>query len=170
MATKRYGGLMANLNFFLNVQGGFVLLDLIEITHPDLYMPMRFVRNDKFGVAVKHEDGVMYNYEYQLFSIKRSATNRTLDQEISITFADFNDSLMNTLKRTNRLIEPQFKYRQYRDDDLYNAVQVLQTLEITNISKDASGFVTFDAKAVQLNNVKTGEVYTVENCPLLRGT
>ena len=160
---------MANLNFFLNVEGGFVLLDLIEISHPDLTTPMRFVRNDLFGVTVKHEDGLEYNYGYQVFEVKRSATNRTLDQEISITFADFDDALMKALKKTNRLIEPQFKYRQYRDDDLEDAVQILQTLEITDVNKDASGLVTFDAKAVQLNNVKTGEVYTVENCPLLRG-
>ena len=160
---------MANLNFFLNVQGGFVLLDLIEISHPDLSEPMRFVRNDRFGITVKHEDGLEYEYEYQAFEVKRSATNRTLDQEISITFADFDDAFMKALKKTNRLIEPHFKYRQYRDDDLDDPVIVIQTLEITDVNKDASGFVTFDAKAVQLNNVKTGEVYTVENCPLLRG-
>ncbi|MDQ9022827.1 hypothetical protein RFI02_17110 [Acinetobacter sichuanensis] len=112
---------------------------------------------------------VFCSVEYQAFEVKRSATNRTLDQEISITFADFDDALMKALKKTNRLIEPHFKYRQYRDDDLDDPVIVIQTLEITDVNKDASGFVTFDAKAVQLNNVKTGEVYTVENCPLLRG-
>lgn len=160
---------MSDLNFFLNVEGGFVFLDLIEISHPDLTEPLRFVRNDLFGVKVKHEDGLEYQYEYQGFNIKRNNTNRTLDQEISITFADFDDTLTKALKKTNRKISPTFRYRRYLDNDLDHPKLVVQTLEITDMSKDATGFVTFDAKAEQLNNVKTGEVYTIENCPLLRG-
>lgn len=160
---------MSDLSFFLNVEGGFVFLDLIEISHPDLPVPLRFVRNDLFGITVKHEDGLKYEYEYQGFNIKRSNTNRTLDQEISITFADYEDSLTKALKNTNRKISPTFRYRRYLDNDLDHPKLVIQTLEITDISKDGSGFVTFDAKAEQLNNVKTGEVYTIENCPLLRG-
>ena len=45
----------------------------------------------------------------------------------------------------------------------------MQKLEIASLSKDGSGLATFEAQAPELNSVKTGRIYTLDDYPLLRG-
>lgn len=153
--------------FFLNSRGGVVMLELLEIDHPSFAQPFRYVRNDTNGVTVTH-DGAEHYYEYQPMQIDRKNVTNDLDQKLSITLADMSDDLQNALDAIDDEIKPSFKYRVYRDDDLTQPLNTLQTLEIATSSKDASALITFEAQAVELNISRTGEVYSFDRFPMLR--
>lgn len=161
-------------SFFLNSSSGVVPLECVEISHPDFIEPFRFVKNDTEGVTVKHEaTGPDISYEYQPMSIQRSTVTNDLDQKLSLTIADVDDELIKSVVSarlgTNWKVRPSVKWRLYRDDDLTAPMVSLQTLEVATLSKDGSGNCTFDAQAPELNSVKTGEIYSLERFPLLRG-
>lgn len=151
-----------------------VPLECVEISHPDFTEPFRFVKNDTEGVTVKHEStGADITYNYQPMSIQRSTVNNDLDQKLNLTIADVDDALIKSVVSarlgTNWKVRPSVRWRLYRDDDLTAPMVSLQTLEIATLSKDNSGNCTFDAQAPELNSVKTGEIYSLERFPLLRG-
>lgn len=156
-------------SFFLNAKGGLIYLECIEIDHSTFAQPFRFVRNDTSGITVKHEDGLDYFYQYQVLEIQRSNVTNDLDQIMNINFFDTNDEFMDAIESIENNERPTFKYRAYRDDDLTFPMQLIQTLEITSASKDSSGVVTFEARAPELNAVKTGSTYNFEDFPSLRG-
>lgn len=157
------------VSFFLDADGGVADLQLIEISHPDFSKVFRYVNSDDPGISVKHEDGIEYFYDYAEFRVDRSNVTADLDQAVSITFSDYNDELKNAINQSDYLVPASFKYRVYRDDDLNSPMIILETLKIMDVNSDDYGVVTFDAKAEELNNVGTGERYTRENCPCLRG-
>lgn len=143
-------------------------LECIEISHPSFSQVYRYVRNDEDGVIAGGS-----TYLYQPMSIKRNNVTNDLEQTTSITFADMNDSLADAIKgiqKSQRPRErPKFALKIFRDDDLGQPMEQLQTLEIPTISKDSEGLMTFDAQAPELNSVKTGLLYTFKDYPLLRG-
>jgi hypothetical protein len=154
--------------FFLNNSGGVVQLECLEITHPSFEHPFCYIRNDTSGVQI----GGQF-YQYQPMSIKRSNVTNDLDQQLSITLADMQDELMDALENIDNTpfenVRPQVKSKIYRDDDLSSPMIEMQMLEVDAVSKDSTGLVTFDAKAAELNSVRTGRLYTFEDYPLLRG-
>ena len=161
-------------SFFLDSSSGVVPLECVEISHPDFEQPFRYVKNDVNGVTVKHAvSGPNVEYVYQPMSIQRSTVTNALDQKLALTIGDVDDELIEAVISA-RLGEnwnqrPQVKWRLYRDDDLSSPMVELQTLEVASLSKDGTGNCTFDAKAPELNSVKTGETYSLERFPLLRG-
>lgn len=160
--------------FFLNTQSSVIALDCIEISHPSFASTLYFVRNVPDGIVLIHEDNLSHYYTYQPMKIDRSNVSNDLEQTMQITLADLDDSFINAIKNIRHSayprVKPKIKYRLYRDDDLSSPVMSLQTLEIANVSKDKSGNVSFEAKAPELNSVKTGKTYGVEDFPMLRGT
>lgn len=155
-------------SFFLDASSGVVPLECIEIDHPSFEAPFRYVRNDVDGMIAQSEF-----YAYQPMSIKRNNVSNDLEQTVSITFADMDDDLINAIKAIRssgqHFVRPTFILKIFRDDDLTAPMLTLQTLEIVDVSKDATGLVTFDAQAPELNSVKTGRTYTLEEYPLLKG-
>lgn len=160
--------------FFLNIQSSVIALDCIEISHPSFASTLYFVRNVPDGITLMHEDSSSHYYTYQPMKIDRSNVSNDLEQTMQITIADIDDSFINAIKNIRHSayprVKPKIKYRLYRDDDLSSPVMSLQTLEMANVSKDKSGNVSFEAKAPELNSVKTGKTYGVEDFPMLRGT
>lgn len=155
-------------SFFLNAKGGLLRIDCIEISHPSFSKVFRFVRNLRDGILVKHEDGLEYQYTYEVFELNRSNVTADLDQTVQITFADYKDELKREVESADYTQPATFKYRAYRDDDLTMPMIVLETLHVMSVNNDSFGVVTFDAAAEGLNNVKTGITYTVERFPTLR--
>lgn len=158
------------VSFFLNAQGGVIQLDCIEIAHSSFPDVFRYVRNDTSGITVKHEDGLDYFYEFQQMEIGRNNITNDLDQVFSITLADYDDALIQAYANLTDNVPPTFKYRVYRDDDLTTPMLIIQTLDIVSMNKDSTGLVTFDAQAPELNSVRTGDAYSLERFPMLRGT
>ena len=160
---------MSYIDFFLNGSSGVVQLECIEITHPSFAKTYRYVKSDVGNVTAETK-----TYAGALFQIQRNNVTNDLEQTVSVTFADIDDALVKDVIKArttgaNRLKRPTFIYKIFRDDDLSTAMLTLQTLEIVDVSKDASGFVTFDAQAPELNSVKTGRPYTIEEYRLLKG-
>ena len=152
-------------SFFLNNHGGAVILECLEITHSTFTEPTRFVKNDTNGVIAEGQ-----SYEYQPMSIKRNNVSNDLEQQLSITLADMEDhffkQVINTMDSNTR---PSVVFKLFSDQDLVTPLMTMQKLEIASLSKDSAGLATFDAQAPELNSVKTGRIYTLEDFPLLRG-
>ena len=152
-------------SFFLNNHGGAVILECLEITHSTFTEPARFVKNDTDGVIAEGQ-----SYEYQPMSIKRNNVSNDLEQQLSITLADMEDhffkQVINTMDSNMR---PSVVFKLFSDQDLETPLMTMQKLEIASLSKDSAGLATFDAQAPELNSVKTGRIYTLEDFPLLRG-
>lgn len=152
-------------SFFLNNHGGAVVLECLEITHPSFNEPARFIKNDTDGVIAEGQ-----SYEYQPMSIKRNNVSNDLEQQLSITLADMEDhffkQVINTMDSNTR---PSVVFKLFSDQDLEMPLMTMQKLEIASLSKDSAGLATFDAQAPELNSVKTGRIYTLEDFPLLRG-
>ena len=155
-------------SFFLNASSGVVALECVEISHPSFSMIYRYVKNDEDGITVGGA-----SYIYQPMSIKRNNVTNDLDQVVSVTFADMDDELIKEIMKirigANSKVRPKFVYKVFRDDDMSSPMIQLQALEIATVSKDSTGLITFDAKAPELNSVRTGLVYTFEDYPLLKG-
>lgn len=155
-------------SFYLDAPGSIVQLECIEISHPSFSQVYRYVRNDEDGVIAGGNA-----YLYQPMSIKRNNVTNDLEQTISITFADMDDSLTDAIKNIQKSQwpseRPKFVLKIFRDDDLGQPMEQLQTLEIPTVSKNSEGLMTFDAQAPELNSVKTGLLYTFKDYPLLRG-
>lgn len=160
---------MANYyaQFYLNSSGGVVLLECVELSHPSFPKVFRYVKNDMDGIIAGGQ-----SYAYQPMSIKRNNVTNDLDQTLALTLADMDDEFAEAVagihSSTFSRIKPSCVFKSFRDDDLAEPMTQLQTLEVPTISKDSGGLVTFDAQAPQLNSVKTGRTYTVEDYPLLR--
>lgn len=152
--------------FYLNNSNQVVALECIEMSHSSFEKSLCFVRNDTEGIDA---GGIWY--EYKPMSIQRSNVSSDLDQKISVTIEDFDSAIFARFKNIdgNTLKKPNLHFRIYRDDDLSTPLLEYHALEIVSVSKDGSGVITFDAQAPVLNSVKTGQVYTVEEYPLLRG-
>lgn len=158
-------------SFFLNSSSFVTKLECVEINHPSFKKPFRFVKNDVDGLTVL-EAGKQVHYEYQPMSIQRSTVSNDLDQKLALTLADVDDqfikAIVNARLSEHWSVRPTLKWRLYRDDDLTRPMVSLQTLEVSELSKDGSGNCTFDANAPGLNNSGTGEDYNIEKYKLLR--
>lgn len=154
--------------FYLNTSTQVVPIECVEIQHPSFPQPFRFVK-DEFGGGSTVLQG--QTYEYKPMRIDRSNVTNDLDQKFSLTLEDLDDVLFSTLNAIpfESTVNPTFKYFIFRSDDLDEPLAEMQTLDIASFSKDSTGLLTFDAEAPVLNNAKTGQVYTVEDYPLLQG-
>ncbi|WEI17154.1 hypothetical protein PY247_11345 [Acinetobacter proteolyticus] len=154
-------------SFYLDCSSGVVPLECVELSHPSFPKTFRYVKNDTSGIVAGGQ-----SYAYQPLSIKRGNVSNDLDQKLSVTIADMDDELALAVagihSSTYARERPKCIFKIFRDDDLSEPMTQLQTLEVPTISKDSTGLLTFDAQAPQLNSVKTGRTYSIENYPLLR--
>lgn len=156
-------------SFFLTKTSAIAKIDCIELYHPD-FGYLRYQAYDDEGITVQHEDDAPHLYEYESFEITRGNVTSDLDQGFSITFADYKDDLKNKVNAADHMIPIVFSWRLYRSDDLDSPMFVQRDLYVIRVNSDGTGMVTFEAGAEQLNNVKTGDTYTLNKYPLLKGT
>ena len=161
------------VSFFLNTDQTVLALNCLEISHPtfDSFYYCAEISRD---TSINHEDFTQHTYKPKVMRIDRRNVSADLDQTIAITIGDVDSEFMkhfeNIRKSEYPRVRPSLKFRMYRNDDLINPLVVLPELEIKNISKDGSGNVTFQAQAQELNSVSTGEIYTLDDYPSLRGS
>lgn len=159
--------------FFLNRAGSVVRLECLEVAHPSFAETYYIVRNAVDGVTVTHEDATEHEYRYVPLMIERGGTSDDLDVSLRISIADMGTQLAAdidaVLSGAYADVKPTIKYRLYRHDDLSAPIYTLKTLEVSNMSRDNSGSTTFVAMAQQLNNTKTGQIYSFVDYPSLRG-
>src|SRR5690606_36134699 len=94
-----FGGLMSDLDkFHSDATPSAAMLELIEISHPLWPKPLRYVTNHADGVTVKHENGLVYNYEFMPVQINKGTTSDDLDQNIKVTVGDLGQVVPQLLK------------------------------------------------------------------------
>lgn len=158
--------------YFLNSKSSVVHLDLIEISHPSFTQTYRKVRNATSGVSVILEDGNEYFFDYYPMKITPSSQGNDLDQMIKITLGDLGDILpteIDSITSSNGFqVRPVVKYWAFRSDDLTEPLVGAYVMEVQNFSFNKEGS-QFEAKAPSLNITRTGEVYSLDRFPMLRG-
>ena len=158
--------------FFLNSKSSVVQLELLEISHPDFTKVYRVVRNAVQGVTVTLETGASAAFDYYPLRIENNGSRDDLDQSFTITLGDLGEVLPVELDSVADAdgfsVKPVVTYRTYRSDDLSRPLFGPVLLEVESFAFNREGS-TFTAKAPSLNINKTGEIYTLERFPMLRG-
>lgn len=163
----------AYAGFFLNSSPNVVQLETLEISHPNFSKVYRVVRNAINGLVATLEDGVtIVNFDYQPMKIVPTKSNDDLDQSFNIQLGDLGQILPQELDNVNNaggfLIKPKIIYRTYRSDDLAHVLNGPLNFELANLAFKKEG-CTFDAQAPRLNVSSTGEIYTIDRFPMLKG-
>lgn len=158
--------------FFLKTSITVKQLDLLEISHPNFTQTYYIVRNSPNGVTVTLENSTTQFFQYYPLQIKGLAVNDTLDQVLEVQLGDLGTVLPKELSAIAAAdgfqTKPTVIYRTYRSDDLAAPLIGPVNLEIINITFTIEG-AAFKATAPTINNNKTGEIYTFERFPMLRG-
>jgi hypothetical protein len=159
--------------FYLNSQSSIVKLDLLTISHPNFTQVFNIVRNSIAGVTVTLEDGVTVQaFQYYPLAITPTGSDNDLDQVLKITLGDLGSILPKQLDAVraagNFITKPTLIYREYRSDVLTGPINGPTTFSIDNIAFNDLG-ATFQASAPRLNQTGTGERYTFDRFPMLRG-
>lgn len=158
--------------FFLGSKSSIVQLDLLEISHSDFTQTYYVVRNATQGVTVTHEDDTEHTYEYYPLSVHGTADREDLDFGIEVTLGDLGEVIPNeidAITSANGFTEkPVVRYRTYRSDLLTEPLYGPVKLEIKEFAFNREGS-KFAAKAPSLNINQTGETYTINRFPMLRG-
>jgi hypothetical protein len=159
--------------YFLKTNSSVVQLELLEISHPNFTQTFYIVRNAVQGLAdVVHEDSTHHAYVYYPLRITLGQTRDNLDTSLKIDLGDLGQVLPLQLDAVAAAggysTKPTVKYRTYRHDVLTAPLFGPIELEVTSFSFNRDG-ATFEAKAPSLNVNKTGETYTLDRFPMLRG-
>lgn len=161
--------------FFLSRKSNVARLELLEITHPSFSKVYRIVRNAMSGVTVDlpapdNEAGVLF--EFYPVRLQRGGQNGTMDNTLNITFGDLSDVIPQEIDRIIAAdtfnIAPKVRYWAYRSDDLTTPIYGPVNFEVTSLPYTKEGF-SASASAPQISNTGTGEIYTLERFPMLRG-
>jgi hypothetical protein len=159
-------------SFYLNSRSSVVKLDLITISHPSFTKVYNVVRNSIMGITVTLETAVVQAFEYYPLAITPTSSENDLDQVLKVTLGDLGQLLPKELDavRTDGtfIIKPTLLYREYRSDSLGAPINGPVRFQIDNITFNDDG-ATFQASAPRLNMTGTGERYTYDRFPMLRG-
>ena len=160
------------IEFFLNSKSSVVLLECIELIHPDFSQTHRVVRNATRGVTVTHEDTFEYEYVYYPLKIDRNGTLNDLDFGLQIEFGDLGGNLQLEIDAVSNAdgfeTKPICVLRGFRSDDLSQPIHGPLILEVNELSFNRDG-AQFDAIAPRKNLTASGELYDLNRFPMLRG-
>lgn len=146
------------------------MIEVISISHSNLTQTYHLWREPADG-AVVDEDSNTLIVRSTNFQVGLAGSPDNLDQKftISIDTTDAENVLRKELDRiplgtTEKII---ITYRAYLSDDLTEP-QAVQRLQAESINYNR-GTATISAVARKLNVLKTGELYTFNRFPMLRG-
>jgi hypothetical protein len=158
--------------YFLNSPSTVVMLELLEISHPNFTQTYYIVRNATKGVTVTLENLAVQLFDYYPLRITPLSASDDLDQALRIDLGDIGEVFPQELDAiaTARGFDtkPTVIYRTYRSDDLAAPLYGPWTLEVSSFSFNQDG-VSFEAKAPSLNVAGTGQIYTLNRFPMMRG-
>lgn len=158
--------------FFLNSAGSVIQFETVEITHPSFSKTYSIVRNAINGLSATLEDTTVRQFEYYPLRITPSKSSDDLDQALKIELGDLGQVIPQELDNVNAagtfLTKPVFKYRTFRSDDLSSPLFGPLVLTINGLAFNKQG-VSFNAEAPKVNINSTGEIYTINRFPMLKG-
>jgi hypothetical protein len=158
--------------YFLGSKKTIVLLETLEITHPQFSRAYRIVRNAVGGITAQVEGGTSRNFTYYPTRITKGARADDLNFSIQADFGELGEIVPQELDliRANDAFgtKPTVTYRSFRSDDLTAPLDGPYVLEAEQFACDAFA-CSFVAAAPQLNLLGTGEIYTLARFEMLRG-
>jgi len=158
--------------FFLNSKSSVVEYETLEISHSDFTQTYRIVRNNAHGITATLENASVVTFDYYPVKIEFSEDRNDLDYSLKIDIGDVGEVLpseLDAISAANGFGEkPVLKYRTFRSDDLSSPLFGPIVLEIQQITFNRTG-CSFEASAPTVNLTKTGERYTLDRFPGLRG-
>ena len=159
--------------FFLNSPSNIVQLETIEVSHPSFSKTYRYVRNAINGLAnVTLEDSTVVSFDYSPLKITPTKASDDLDQSLKVDYGDLGQIIPPEIDNINNAntfqIKPVFKYRTFRSDDFSAPLFGPLVLVVSNIAFVKEGG-TFTAEAPKINLNSTGEQYTTNRFPMLKG-
>ena len=156
----------------INRPRGVASLEIMEISHPSFSQTYYLLKNAVRGgqIDVKLETGVTVTAVYVPSKIQWASSKTNMDQVFNITIQDLNNIIQAEESRIALDDDSPIvcRLRAYRSDDLTKPGDGPIDLEVTSIDYDKRG-CTFTASPPNANETGTGERYTVERFPMLRG-
>ena len=159
--------------YFLDTTAAVAALDLFEITHPNFSQPYRFVPKVAAGVTVDlSPTELAATFQYVPADITPPAARDDTDASVKVTLGDIGETIAtemdNVAASCGFLVKPQVRYWLFRSDSLSAPLVGPLVLEVDDIEFGKDG-ATFEATAPQLNARGTGERYSLDRFPMLRG-
>lgn len=160
------------VSYFLSSNSDVIQYETLEIAHPNFTQVFYVVRNNTRGITATLENGTSINFVYYPLKITPQGDRNNLDQVIQIEVGDLGEVLPIQLDAVmaadGMATKPTVKYRTYRSDRLNQVMYGPLLLNISSLAFNRSG-VVFEARAPSLNVGATGELYTLDRFPMLRG-
>lgn len=162
----------AYAEFFLSSRSSQVELELLEISHPSFSQVYRIVRNATEGVTVTLETDEEAEFIYYPLQVERLAARDDLEFGLRVTLGDLGEIIPNEIDSVindgTTATPPQVIYRTYRDDVLTEPLFGPLYLEINAFAFNREGS-TFQAVAPSVALHQTGDLYTLQRFPMMRG-
>jgi hypothetical protein len=162
----------AYTEFFLNGRADVAQLELLSISHPDFTQDYHLVRNKASGVTVTLETAASQAFQYVPMRISQIGVRDNLDFGLRVDLGDLGEVLPLELDAVATAggfgVKPTVTYRTYRSDNLTAPLFGPVVLEVPSFAFTDEG-ASFEAEAPRLNVSATGELYTLDRFPMLRG-
>ncbi|NET73003.1 MAG: DUF1833 domain-containing protein [Sphaerospermopsis sp. SIO1G2] len=163
---------MSLTDFYLNSDSSEVELETIQLSHSSFSKTYRFVRNASNGITATIEGNETVDFDYYPLRISKLGERNDMDFGVRIDLGDANRVLKEELEliRAADTFEekPVLTYRTFQSSNLSAPLAGPFTLEVKDLTF-TEGQVSFEAIAPRLNLRATGELYTLERFPMLRG-
>lgn len=160
------------VEFYLEGDRNTALIETYEISHPAFSRVYRYVRNDGRGGDFTLEDGTVEAFEFYPLEATRIPVNDNLDATLAISLGDVNDILANEIDALRSSVHmnerPTLTYRSYASNDYTTIVDGPFVLDVTAAER-RTGLSQLDAEVPRLNDLRTGERYTVSRFPMILG-
>jgi len=156
------------IGYFLSSSTNEVLFETIEITHSAFSRDYLLVRNKDTGLIAEEGNKI---YEYFPFELNKSNSENTLSYGLDVLIGDLSDTIPAEIEQaistgtTNET--PTLIYRAYRQSNLIAPVIGPVYLEIVAVTDGRN--TRLEARARELNENQTGELYTLDRFPMLAG-
>lgn len=160
--------------FYLSSAPSIVQLDTLEITHPNFTQIYRLVRNAPAGLdAFVEGPSGPFHFDYYPMEITPIGSGSDLAQSLQVTLGDLGNVIQKEIQaitEANKMdIRPVAVFRTFRSDVLTSGPMFGPlTLEISKVTCSSEGN-SFECHAPRVNNSRTGELYTIEQFPMLAG-
>lgn len=160
------------VEFYLASPSDTALIETYEIAHPSFSKVHRYVRNDGAGATFTLEGGTQEDFEYYPLEATRIPVTDNLDVTIAVSLGDVNDIMAGEIdllrEGSSAREKPTLTYRAYASDDYTTIIDGPYVLDIV-ASQRRAGQSQLDAQVPRLNDLRTGERYTISRFPMILG-
>lgn len=158
--------------FLLNRRGGVGRYETLQLAHPSFSKTYYLLHVWRKAPPLTLENGQVVTFEYCPMRFTPKGASGDLDYGVQVTLGDLGQIIPEEIDRAKAAgtlhIRPKATFRSWRTDDLSKPLNVITSLEASEISRNEQG-ASFSAIAPRLNLVRTGETYNVDRFPMLRG-